>query len=117
MRPEQMAITNKAKRYAQRGRAGAFGPAVSFAIAVTLAFIAFVLATLTFPRDLALAAISSMLFAFAALVALIAWRFDQADNKTLSYWDVAGALTLFGICAATLMDSDQFVRLVESRHD
>jgi hypothetical protein len=117
MRLKQMAITNKAKRYAQRGRAGAFGPAATFGVAVMLAFGAFVLATLTFPRDLALAAISSTFFAFAAFVALIAWRLDQTDNKALSYWDVAGALTLFGICAATLMDSDQFVRLVASQHD
>ena len=80
-------------------------------------FVAFVLTTLTFPKDLALAAISSTFFAFAAFVALIAWRLDQADNKALSYWDVAGALTLIGICAATLMDSDQLVRLVESQHD
>ena len=112
-----MAITNKAKRYARRGRAGAIGPAATFGVAVMLVFVAFVLATLTFPKDLALAAISSMFFAFAALVALIAWRLDQTDDKALSYWDVAGALTLFGICAATLMDSDQLVRLVESQHN
>ncbi len=48
-------------------------------------------------------------------MALIAWRLGQPDERTLSYWDVAGALTLFGICAATLMDADQLVRLIESQ--
>lgn len=112
-----MAITDKAKHKAQRGSAGAFGPAAAFAATVVLAFAAWMLAALILQKDIALAAISSVLFAFAAFVALIAWRSGRAETTALSYWDVAGALTLFGICAATLMDSDQLVRLIESQHD
>jgi hypothetical protein len=112
-----MTITNKAKQNVQRGGAGAAGPAVAFAATVALALVALMLATLTLPRDLVLATTSSVFFAFAAVVALIAWRFGQSSRSALSYWDVAGALTLFGICAATLMDSDQLVRLIETQRD
>ncbi|MGH6767855.1 MAG: hypothetical protein ACRECO_02415 [Xanthobacteraceae bacterium] len=110
-----MTMTNPAKRRAQRGRARATGPAAAFAATVLLAFAALILAAVTLPKDTALAAISSLFFAFAALVALLAWRLRGPDDRALSYWDVAGALTLFGICTATLMDSDQLVRLIESQ--
>jgi hypothetical protein len=76
---------------------------------------ALVVAAVTLPKYLALAMTSTLFFTFAALVALLACRFGQGNERTLSYWDVAGALTLFGICAATLMDADQLVRLIESQ--
>jgi hypothetical protein len=34
----------------------------------------------------------------------------------MTYWDVAGALTLFGICVASQVDAEQMVRLVEGAH-
>ena len=117
MRPRQMAITDKAKHNAQHGGTGAFGPAATFGATVILAFAAWMLAALTLQKDIALAAAGSVFFVFAAFVALIAWRYGRAETKSLSYWDVAGALTLFGICAATLMDSDQLVRLIEGQRD
>lgn len=110
-----MAITDKTRQNAQRGKAGAHGPAAAFGTTVLLALAALTVAALALPKDFALAAASSAFFAFAAIVALIAWRFGRTDDKSLSYWDVAGALTLFGICAATLMDSDQLVSLIESQ--
>ncbi len=112
-----MTITNEAKRVARCSGPGSHGPAATFTATVLIAFAALALATVSLPKDFALAAISSLFFAFAALVALIAWRLGQPDDRTLSYWDVAGALTLFGICAATLMDSDQLVRLIESQRN
>ena len=110
-----MAIIHPAKRVSQRGGPEINGPAVAFMAAVVMTLSALVLAGTTLPRDFALAAISSLFFAFAALVALIAWGTGKNAEGTLSYWDVAGALTLFGICAATLMDSDQIVRFIESQ--
>jgi hypothetical protein len=110
-----MAMTNPAKRYAQRSEERRIGPATIFVATVLLAFTALILATMTFPKDAALAVVSSIFFAVAALIALPAWRSGRPDEHALSYWDVAGALTLFGICAATLMDSDQLVRLIESQ--
>ncbi len=110
-----MTITNEAKRIVRRSDTGGQGPAVTFAATVLIAFAALIPAAAVLPKDFALAAVSTLFFAFAALVALIAWCLGQPDRRSLSYWDVAGALTLFGICAATLMDSDQLVKLFESQ--
>jgi hypothetical protein len=111
-----MSTTDGAKRVAQRSGPGPSGPTITFGAAVLMAFV-LMLATATLPKDFALAAISSLFFSLAALVALIAWVFHKEDERTVSYWDVAGALTLFGICAGTLLDSDQLVRLIESRRN
>jgi hypothetical protein len=110
-----MTITNEAKRIVRRSEPGGRGPAATFTATVLVAFAALVPAAVILPKDFALAAISTLFFAFSALVALIAWCLGQPDKTTLSYWDVAGALTLFGICAATLMDSDQLIRFIESQ--
>ena len=114
-----MAITNQAKQFSQRSKGGAYGPPVAFVASVLIALAGMMVAAVALPKDHALAAVSSLFFAFAALVALVAWRVRQPDQAALTYWDVAGALTLCGICAATLMDSDQLVRLIESQrtHD
>ena len=85
--------------------------------AVLTAFAAWALFAMTFPRDFVLPAISTLFFVLAALVALVAWcRGRPSEHDTLSYWDVAGALTLIGICAAALVDPHQMVRLVEGTH-
>ena len=110
-----MAFVTPAKQLTRRGSPGPFGPAATFAATVLIAIAALAVAAMTLPKDFALAAVSTLFFAFAALVALIAWRLSQPGERTLSYWDVAGALTLFGICAATLMDADQVLRLIESQ--
>jgi hypothetical protein len=53
----------------------------------------------------------------AALVALVAWRARRrASDDALTYWDVAGALTLFGVCASAMLDPEQLVRLVEGTY-
>jgi hypothetical protein len=111
-----MANLDHARRLAPQSRPGGFGPALTFGATVLLALCGLIVATAALPRDFALAATSSLFFVFAALVALVAWGIrDNGNQKFLSYWDVAGALTLIGICAATLMDSDQLVRLIESQ--
>ena len=99
----------------QRHSIVARGPMATFTATVLIAIGTLVVAAVILPKDFALAATSTLFFAFAALVALVAWRLGQENERTLSYWDVAGALTLFGICAATLMDADQLVRLIESQ--
>jgi hypothetical protein len=111
---QPMAVTNQAKRFTQR-TPSPFGPSAAFAAAVMTAFVALAVSATMLPKDFALAAVSTLFFAFAALVALIAWRLGQPSNHTLSYWDVAGVLTLCGICAATLMDAEPLVQFIESQ--
>ena len=45
-------------------------------------------------------------------VALVAWRRPRRRGPRLTYWDVAGALTLIGICVAAAIEPEQMVRLV-----
>ena len=107
-----MPITNPAKRLGHRRlghrrlghRTGpwAHGPEATFAATVLTAFAASAACMTMLQTDLVL------------LVALVAWRWEHAGAQShVTYWDVAGALTLFGICVASQVDPDQMVRLVE----
>jgi len=110
-----MAMTNPAKRLAERNTRSTVGPVAAFAITVLLTLVVLATAPALMPRDFVMPVISSMFFLFAMIVALIAWRLRQAlDHLALTYWDVAGALTLFGIFSGILIEPDQLVRLIES---
>lgn len=68
------------------------------------------------PAALVTPLISTLFFVCAALVALVAWLLKQpSEQSALTYWDVAGALTLCGIVTAALIDPDQLVRLATGR--
>jgi hypothetical protein len=111
-----MAFVNQAKQARKTGGPGTSGPVLIFTGSVAIALMALAVAGTAMPRDFALATVSTVFFAIAALVALFAWRAHKPQTRdTLSYWDVAGALTLIGICAAAFLDSDQIIRLIESR--
>ncbi|MGE3150280.1 MAG: hypothetical protein AB7K04_14570 [Pseudorhodoplanes sp.] len=56
-----------------------------------------------------------LLFAAAAMAALIAFRRHPAQTR-LTYWDTAGALVLLGIALSALIEPDQMVRLVRGEH-
>ena len=110
-----MTFQHSTNRFAHAG-ASEFGPALAFAAAVLIGFCAWVAATVAIPRDAVLPAIGVLFFVLAALAALGAWGLGQTHNhRTLSYWDVAGALTLLGICAGILTEPDQLVRLIEAQ--
>jgi hypothetical protein len=117
-----MAITHPAKNFARRSSPWMRGPQVTFAVVLLIAFAVLVVSTTMLPSDFVVPLTSTLLFVLAGLVALVAWSrgrpSEQApgnDQATLqvTYWDVAGALTFIGICAASLIDPDQMVRLME----
>jgi hypothetical protein len=114
-----MPITNPAKGLGRRSlghRAGAWrrGPEATFAATVLTAFAASAACMVMLQSDLVLPVISTLFFVMASMVALLAWRWEHAGEQNhITYWDVAGALTLFGICVASQVDPDQMVRLVE----
>jgi len=117
MGKQDLATTEQAKRFAHRSGPGSVGPCSVFAAAVLTAVAALAFTTKMLPHGAVWPAISTLLFVFAALAAFVAWRFGRpSEHEALSYWDVAGALTLIGICAGALVDPDQLVRLVESTH-
>jgi hypothetical protein len=108
-----MSITNPAKRL-HRASPWMHGPELAFAGTLLIAFAAMVAGTKMLPGDLVLPVVSTIFFALACLVAMLRER--ACDQRRMTYWDVAGALTLFGICVASQVDADQMVRLVEGTH-
>jgi hypothetical protein len=110
---ESMSIVSPHKRLARRAQAWISGPFAVFAAAVVTAFAALMLCTAGLSRDLALPTVSVLFFAFAGVVALVAWRRELTPTGVVTYWDVAGALTFCGICAGALVEPDQVLRLVD----
>ncbi len=87
--------------------------------APTLAFAAALGAAVTVaaaaPPGLALAGLAGALFVAAAGVAFAAYACRERRHvKRVTCWDVAGALTFIGICAAALVEPEQLAGLVEA---
>ena len=112
-----MAMTDPAKRWGQSKPATPFGPAITFGLLVTMTMGLMAIAPAIMPRDFAMPMVSTMFLLFASIVALASWRIGQTQHGVLSYGDVAGALTLFGIFAGILIEPEQLVRLVEGQQD
>jgi hypothetical protein len=110
-----MAITNPTKPVAQRPPPRMLGPQALFATTTFATFAVLAGAITALPGDFALPVASTLLLVMAAVTALSAWFCDRgSDPGRVTYWDVAGALTLIGIGAATLGDPDQLVRIFEA---
>jgi hypothetical protein len=77
---------------------------------------AFAYASWILPTPLVLPATSIFAVAAASLVAAVAWAAAGLPaTERVTYWDVAGALTFIGICAALLSDPEQVIPLLETR--
>ena len=68
----------------------------------------------TLPSQLVLPTVCLAALAAAGAVALFAWRGRARDHRHPNYWDVAGALTFVGLCAAMLSEPDQVWPLLEA---
>ena len=86
------------------------GPELAFAGATLAGFAAWAASSVTLPPGLIMPAVATVFLAFAAALAMVAWR-REVDPDQVTYADVAGALTLIGVCAAATIDPDQLVRL------
>jgi hypothetical protein len=106
-----MAFGNLANRSSDRP---VLGPPLAFGAALLAAGAAFAAATASLPGDVVLPMISTLFFVLSCLVTIVAWRSGQPSRRQHpSYWDVAGALTLFGICVAAMIEPDQLLRLIQ----
>jgi hypothetical protein len=114
-RKHQPTSVPQSGRHPARERAS-IGPQLGFAAAILLSFVALSTARVTLPPDAVMPAISTLVLVLAAAFGLIAWRARATDPNNVTYVDVAGALTLIGLCAAATIDPDQMVRLVSSHH-
>jgi hypothetical protein len=81
---------------------------------VGVSFVAWAAARATLPADMVMPLFATLLLLFAAIFGAIAWWRGRMDPGGVTYLDVAGALTLIGVCAAAAIDSEQMLRLVQS---
>lgn len=94
------------------------GPKFTLAIALILGIFLFGTAMWFLPHPIVLPLLSVAAIGGAIVVALIAWLSTRRENSVdLSYWDVVGAMTMVGICAALLSDPEQAIPLLEQRQN
>lgn len=105
------------ERISATGSPGGFGPQVGFAFATIAGFAVWGAAIALLPPDAVMPAVASLFLTFAAAFAVIAWLRGRMNPNGVTYRDVAGVLTLIGICAAATIDSDQMIRLMQSSHE
>jgi hypothetical protein len=87
------------------------GPIVALtgALAGTLAVAAMLQPSVA--REALVPLAASVIFLFAAAVALIAWL-RPMSRRQFTYWDAAGVLTFIGICVSASVEPEQMVQLV-----
>jgi len=106
-----MTITNPIGNLRAAAARPTTGPvlALAGALAATLATAAVLQPSIA--REALVPAAATLLFVFAAAVALIAWL-RPVPPRRFTYWDAAGVLTFIGICAAAAVEPEQMVQLV-----
>jgi hypothetical protein len=89
------------------------GPRTGFLAAVFATLGAAAIAHATLTADHVMPVVATLFLMFAAMFGALAWWRASADESGLTYRDVAGALTLIGICAAAAIDSEQMIRIAQ----
>ena len=93
---------------------GLRGVAVAILAAVTAAGGAFVTALFLFPSHQVMPAAAASLLLAASATALVAWIAPrEAGGARLVFWDIAGAMTAIGLCAALLGEPEPAVAFIE----
>jgi hypothetical protein len=87
-------------------------PQLGFAAVTFAAFAAWSGLIVTIANDLVMPVIATLFLVAAATFGAVAWRRRGEDPTRVTYADVAGALTLIGLFAASTIDPDQLVRVV-----
>src|SRR5262249_46028480 len=90
-----------------------FGPQFGFAAATLTAFTVWTGCVATLPHGFAAPIVTSLFLALGGVFAVIAWRCRKDDPTNVTYTDVAGALTLIGLCLSATIEPDPLLRLVQ----
>jgi hypothetical protein len=98
--------------YGQRRAPVGIGPWFAFGTAIAAATVVWAGLIGSIPTALMTPVAVTLLFAFAAGLALLARARSAHDPGQITYTDVAGALTLIGLCAAAMIDPEQLSRAV-----
>jgi len=105
---------NEARNWRRAGdNTEGYGPQFAFAATTFAGFAAWTGCVATLPPGFAAPIVTSLLLLMAGIFGLVAWRFRNDDPHNVTYMDVAGALTLIGLCAGATIDPDPLLRLVQ----
>jgi hypothetical protein len=89
------------------------GLAIALAGALTAGAAALIAALFLVPPPLVFPVTGFALVVAAATFALIAWASPPEAGNRLVFWDVAGAMTVLGLCAALIGEPEQAVALLD----
>ena len=108
-----MAFTNPANRQSHRLDYDRLsGPRTAFLASILAVAALWAIAIGVLPHAHVIPTVATVMFALAGAFSVVAWRRRSADEGDVTYWDVAGALTLIGICTSALIGPDHMVRIV-----
>lgn len=93
----------------------ATGPGAGFLAVLFVALGAAAISYATLTADHVMPVVATVFMTFAVAFGAFAWWRGRMDESGVTYRDVAGALTLIGICAAATIDSDQMIRIAQLR--
>jgi drug/metabolite transporter (DMT)-like permease len=106
-----MTITNHTGNLRTAAARPATGPVLVLAGALAATLTAAAVWQPSIAREAVVPAAATLLFVFAAGVALLAWL-RPVPHRHFTYWDAAGVLTFIGICAAATVEPEQMMQLV-----
>jgi hypothetical protein len=89
------------------------GPAAGFLAVLFVALGAATISYAALTADHVMPVVATVFLAFAVAFGALAWWRGRMDESGVTYRDVAGALTLIGICAAATIDSEQMIRIAQ----
>jgi hypothetical protein len=98
--------------YGQRSKPVGIGPRLTFAAAIFGGLAAWAGLSMTLTAGLVVPMIATLSFLFAAALAVVGWSRGGENPACVTYADVAGAITLIGLCIAATIEPEQMVRIV-----
>ena len=98
--------------HVQRSNAVGIGPQLTFAAAIFAGVAVWASLSITLPPDLVVPIMATLSFGFAAALAFVASLRGCENPASVTYADVAGAITLIGVCIAATIEPEQMLRVV-----
>jgi hypothetical protein len=95
-------------------RKGGFGPRLVFIASMFVVCAGWGVSTSALPFGFAVPLVSTLFLLLAGVSAAIAWHHRVSDLGDVTYADVAGALTLIGLCITAMIDPNEMLQLVQS---
>jgi hypothetical protein len=98
--------------HVQRSNAAGIGPQLTFVAAIFAGLAVWTGLSMTQPADLVVPIMATLSFGFAAAMAVVASLRGGEHPAYVSYADVAGAITLIGVCIAATIEPEQMLRII-----